>query len=210
MFVDAITYLTAGDDVATSLGFSMVGTTSGEGGLFRKILVVESSDPEEMRKAVYKNRKKYELIAVKPLSFPVTREASRFKLVDVILDPYEGRNDIGVDHITLKFASENNIAIGLSFYNFLMTHKKERVRTLRFMRKIIQLSMKYRTPLVITSGARDKFELRGPREMMSLAINLGADFQTAQKSVSSTPESIFTTNRMKIEGKMFAEVMEYE
>ena len=208
MFVDALTFLKAETDIAEALGYRHVGTTEFQKGMFRKIKIVETDSVEKMKSEVHSSRSKYEFVAVKPLSFEVAREASRFSMVDAILDPYDGRNDIGIDHITMKFASDNNVAICLSFYKFLMSHRKDRVKTMRSIEKTLRLAMKYSTPIIFCSGAREEYEMRGPRELMSLGIVLGMDYQTALASVSSVPEAIFERNRMKLSGRMFGEVAE--
>jgi RNase P/RNase MRP subunit p30 len=83
-------------------------------------------------------------------------------------------------------AADNNVAIGLDFTQ-LEEQGKSRMHTLAHWRKNLKLCEKYDTPYLITTGAEEKHQLRGPRELKSLIDSL--DY-SGRKAVSETPKKI--------------------
>jgi len=69
------------------------------------------------------------------------------------------------------------------------------------MRKNILLCKKFNAPIIVTSGALSKWELRGPRELAALANLLGLDLGKAIETVSTTPAGIIEKNKAKLAGK---------
>ena len=117
----------------------------------------------------------------------------------MLCSPERGRKDSGLDHICVRSASENNVAIEINFNEVL--NSKNRSQSLSFLRRNIYLCNKYNAKIITTSGAKSIWEMRSPRELASLTNLLGLDIKSAIDSVSSVPEEIINTNREKISGK---------
>ena len=203
MFVDAITSLQPSEPalrMAERFGIARIGYDGEEMGKFFPAKVIEAVKAEDVKKGIEKWRMKALILAVRG-NYEANRTAMHDSRVDLVLDPFVGRNDLGVDHICLKKAEENDVAIGITFMNFLLLHRKARVKYLRGLRRLLFLAEKYGVKVVISSGAESWLDMRRPREMMSLLINLGYPFELAMKSVSEWPARMAEMNREKIEGR---------
>lgn len=167
-------------------------------------IVLKPKNKEELKKALNEYRKSVEVIAVSGGDYEINRAACEDNRVDILYHPELGRNDSGLDHICVRAASENNVAIEINFNEIL--EAKNRPKILTFMRRNIKLCKKYGANIVITSGAKNKWEMRAPRELASIGYVLGMDLKTAIDSVSTIPESIIKTNRDKINEKQIGNV----
>ena len=202
MFADAITSLQPSEKplkMAERFGIGILGYEGEEMGKFKPIKIVEAGSEAEVKEAIAKWRRKVLFLGVKG-NYDANRSAMFDSRIDAVVDPFLG-NDLGFDHICLKKAEENDVAIAVTFINFLQLHRKDRVRYLRRLRRVLFLAEKYGVKVIIASGAETWLDMRRPREMMSLLINLGYPFELAMKSVSEWPSTIFQLNREKIEGK---------
>ncbi|AFK21620.1 Ribonuclease P protein component 3 [Pyrococcus sp. ST04] len=110
--------------------------------------------------------------------------------VDAIISPWVGRKDPGLDHVLARMMSRKNIALGFSLRHLLGVNSYERANMLKFMIKAWKLVEKYKVPRFITSSAKEKWEVRGPRDLASLGIALGMEIQQAKASLSTYPEII--------------------
>ncbi|ASI99973.1 Ribonuclease P protein component 3 [Thermococcus celer] len=120
---------------------------------------------------------------------------NRFALengVDALLNPWLGRKDPGFDHVLARIAARKGVAIGFSLSPLLNASPYERVQLLRFMAKAWRLVDKYSVPRFITSSAETRWEVRSPRDLMSLGINLGMGMPQAKASLNFHPRRILS------------------
>ncbi|AHL23837.1 Ribonuclease P protein component 3 [Thermococcus nautili] len=110
--------------------------------------------------------------------------------VDALISPWLGRKDYGFDHTLAGMAGRRGVAIGFSLSPLLRANPYERALTLRFMAKVWELVRKYRVPRFITSSAESRWEVRGPRDLMSLGINIGMEIPEARASLNFHPRRI--------------------
>ncbi|MBP1911965.1 Ribonuclease P protein component 3 [Thermococcus stetteri] len=110
--------------------------------------------------------------------------------VDALISPWFGRKDPGFDHTLAGMAARRGVAIGFSLSPLLNANPYSRAQVLRFMMKTWQLVKKYRVPRFITSSAESRWEVRGPRDLMSLGINLGMEIPEARASLNFYPRKI--------------------
>jgi len=167
-------------------------------------LVAKPKNKEELKRILDEYRKRVEIIAVAGGNYEINRAASEDSRVDILYHPELGRNDSGLDHICVKAASENNVAIEINFNEILQSRNRPKILT--FMRRNVKLCKKYGTNIIITSGAKNKWEMRAPRELASIGYILGMDLKTAIDSVSTIPENIIKTNREKLNGRLIKNV----
>ncbi len=163
--------------------------------------VVDAESPEELKKTVGKIRQKVEVVAVDGGDFDINKAAVGDSRVDILLHPEYKRKDSGMDHKTTKMASENDVVVGFVFHNLHQTYGKVRSHVLNHIKKCLKLCEKYDAEFIVTSGAGNKYEMRGPRELSSLLSVLGVEASLAIDSVSSTPKKIVKRNRRKLGGK---------
>ncbi len=164
-------------------------------------VMVKATTAAEMDDIVKKVRDKAEVVMVYGGNYDVNRAACSNPMVDVLCHPELGRPDSGLDHICMRAAQENKVAIELNFHEVLDSFKRNRVHILAAMRKNVTLARKYETPVITASGALSKWGLRAGRELAALANILGVELGKAVESVSVVPESIVKANREKLAGK---------
>ncbi|ASJ00277.1 Ribonuclease P protein component 3 [Thermococcus gorgonarius] len=150
-------------------------------------LLIVTKKPSLIREV--KNRNLRALIYVQGGDMRVNRAALETG-VDALISPWLGRKDPGFDHILAGIAARRGVAVGFSLSPLLRINSYERVQLLRFMTKTWQLVRKYDVPRFITSSAESKWEVRGPRDLMSLGINLGMDIPEARASLNFHPRRI--------------------
>ncbi|WP_457752112.1 Ribonuclease P protein component 3 [Thermococcus sp.] len=150
-------------------------------------LLVVTKKPSLIREV--KNRNLKTLLYVQGGDMRVNRFALETG-VDALISPWLGRKDPGFDHILARIAARRNVAIGFSLAPLLTAKPYERVQLLRFMTKTWQLVDKYSVPRFITSSAKTRWEVRSPRDLMSLGMNLGMDIPQARASLNFYPRRI--------------------
>jgi ribonuclease P/MRP protein subunit RPP1 len=109
---------------------------------------------------------------------------------DAVISPWLGRKDPGIDHVLARMAARKGVAIGFSLSPLLHATPYERAQILRFMGKTWELVRKYSTPRFLTSSAEKKWGVRGPRDLISLGINIGMDIPQAKASLDFYPRRI--------------------
>lgn len=160
------------------------------------ILIEEGVD--RITKLAKKHRKSFELVLVRGGEYEINRAACSSRYVDILSEPGKGRGDCGIDHICCKEAKENKIAIELNFRELLVAQGMEKIRELNKMKEIIRLCRKVGTHFIVNSGAQEKYELRGGRELSSLSYCLGASLEEAIEANSGYPEQLIKRNREKM------------
>jgi len=153
----------------------------------RVALLIVTRKPSLIREV--KNRGPRALIYVQGGDMRVNRAALEAG-VDALISPWIGRKDPGFDHVLARMASRRGVAIGFSLSPLLRAGPYERVQLLRFMTKTWQLVKKYDVPRFITSSAEEKWEVRAPRDLMSLGINIGMEMPEARASLNFHPRKI--------------------
>ncbi|MBI2579519.1 MAG: hypothetical protein HYW27_01320 [Candidatus Aenigmarchaeota archaeon] len=165
------------------------------------VAMIKASSPEEMRNAVRAAREKAEIILVHGGDYEINRAACENSMVDILCHPELGRKDSGLDHVCVKAAKENNVAVEINFREILESHRKNRVFAMTSIKRNVDLLKKYGTPVVTNSGAVTKWGMRGGRELASVAGLMGMDMSKAIESVSSVQEEMLKLNREKLSGK---------
>ncbi len=165
--------------------------------------IIKPNSAEELSAMAQKIRNKVELLIVHGGDFDVNRAACESSLVDILAHPELGRKDSGLDHICVKAARENNVAIEMNFREVMESYKKRRVFVLSAIKKNIKLCRNYDVKIVTTSGAVNKWGLRSGRELASISHLLGLELGAAIDSVSTIPEEILRINREKLAGRRF-------
>ena len=149
----------------------------------------EARNKRELRQLI-KLRRKYDVLLVRGGNLSLNRVACETPEVDILTHPELGRNDSGIDHVSARFASENDVAIELNFKELLITSGKKRSKILRYMARNVELCRKYGTKIIINSGAVSKWDLRHPLSLISLGVIAGLDLKVAKECISQVPASI--------------------
>ena len=164
----------------------------------------------EMKEIVNKVREKVSLVVVSGSDYSVNRAACDDSRIDILMHPELGRPDSGLDEPSLEAATQNNVAIGISFREILFNFRKPRAYILNHIAKNLMLCDHFRTPIVVCSCAQSVWGMRNPREFVSLVNVLGLDIGKAFASTTSTPQSIVEENKKTLEGDKIMEGVEVE
>jgi ribonuclease P/MRP protein subunit RPP1 len=164
-------------------------------------MIIKPDNGEELDALAKKIRNKVEILMVHGGSYDINRAACENSMIDILCHPELGRRDSGLDHICVKSAQENNVAIEINFREILESYKRQRVYILSSMMKNIKLCNKYNAHAVTTSGAVTKWGLRSGRELAAITNLFGLDLGKAIASVSTIPTEIVTKNREKLANK---------
>lgn len=155
---------------------------------YRKVaLLLVTKKPSLIRE--FKNRNLKVLLYVQGSDMRVNRTAIEER-VDALISPWLGRRDYGFDHTLAGMAGRRGVAIGFSLSPLLGANPCERALTLRFMTKVWELVRKYRVPRFLTSSAENRWEVRSPRDLMSLGISIGMGVPEARASLNFYPRRI--------------------
>lgn len=149
----------------------------------------EARDTKELDKLA-NIRRKFDVLLVRGGDIKLNRMACETPEVDILTHPEYERIDSGLNHVLVKEAARNNVAIEINFREILITGKGSRSRVLSNMESNTRLAKKYHAPIILCSGAISHFELRDPNVMISMANQLGLELSEAKSSISKIPEKI--------------------
>lgn len=161
---------------------------------------IQAKGVKEMKREISKFRKTVDIITIFGGEYNINRAAVEDERVDILSHPEYMRKDSGVDEIIARSAWEKNVTIEINFHEILETYRKIRAHILNHLSRNVDLCKKYDAPIVITSGANDKWGMRDPRELAAIGQLLGMNLNESMKSVSLIPESIIENNRRKLKG----------
>ncbi len=147
---------------------------------------LEADEWGELKKKIGREREKADVLVFKGGNAELNRKAAEDSRLDIILHPEKDRKDSGIDHVIAEKAAENRVAIGFDFQQ-LRKSGKTRSHILKHWSKNLMLCEKYDVPYIITSGARERFDLRAPRDLASIIDSLGYD---GKKAVADYPQKI--------------------
>jgi ribonuclease P/MRP protein subunit RPP1 len=163
--------------------------------------MIKASNQNDLNSIIPKVRNKFEVVMVHGGDYDINRAACENSAVDVLCHPELGRKDSGLDHICIKSAQENNVAVEINFHEILGSSKKNRTYALSAMKRNVDLCRKYGAPVITTSGAVTKWGLRPGRDLSAILNILGMELGNAIDSTSVIPENIVKQNREKLSGK---------
>ena len=117
------------------------------------------------------------------------RKAVEDKSTDILLSPERySQNDklssrnSGLNQVLCQLAHDNKIAIGFSFAELL--NSKEKSKVIGRWAQNIRLCRKYKVKMVLASFANNKWEMRSPKDLFSLAITLGMTGKEANEALN--------------------------
>ncbi len=155
-------------------------------------------------KDVKKGRKTADFVVVKkPNDLRLCVEKEKPDIVfDVECDSgkdFIHQRDSALDNVTSKIFNEKTVFLGFSLQNINSSSKKE-VLLGRVMQNLV-LVKKHNIGLIISSLARDPYDMRNPEDIVSLISTVGLSKNMAKLALQKVPE-IFITNRKKRSGHL--------
>jgi len=137
-------------------------------------------------------RRKFDVLLVRGGDLKLNRLACETPEVDILTHPEYERFDSGLNHVLVKEAARNNVAIEVNFREILITSKNSRSRVLHNIAQNLGLAQKYHAPIILCSGAISHFELRSPECLISMVNQLGLELNDAKEAITKVPEKILS------------------
>ena len=203
-------------DKASDLGYSLVGITLSpkikqdttrflrktcrtHGVDFATRIDLTPKSSSELLKNLRQLRRKFELVSVNCFSKSVARQAAKDHRVDLLVFPSSNPRERFFDYAEARLASQGVAALEIDMEHLLRSAGFSRVRLLSCLRREVAIAEKLGIPVIISSGAVDSFQLRGPHDYMSLAMLFGMGSTSASGAVSVAPLTIVERNRRKLD-----------
>ncbi len=123
---------------------------------------------------------------IKGGSEEANRKAVRSR-TQVLLDPLDS-GKMTIDTASLQVAKDNDVTIGITFRQFLVASKFKRIRLIVAYRKLIQICLRKKNRILLSSGAENEWELRSPEQLIAFGVFLGLTRQQAKWSITKVPE----------------------
>ncbi len=134
-------------------------------------LEVRADDPHQASGSIGNFRPTYTILGVDGGSSALNRFAADNDKIDVLAHPMDGSGD--VNHVIVKAAAENGVRLECSFAPVLRSTGGRRVRAIQSLRKLRELVTYYDAPYVVSADPTSALELRAPRELRALGVELG-------------------------------------
>lgn len=171
---------------------------------FNRVLTVNVIDFKTKKDFLRKVNNERDLVVVE--GSKNNRAVLENKKVDLLLSPEKGvkrdslhyRNS-GLNHVLCKLAKKNDIAIGFSFNDVLLSNGERRAKILGRMMQNVSLCRKYKLKMVIGSFAKDRWQMRKSTDLISFGVCLGMHPEEAKKAL----EEISFIIKKKEERKSF-------
>lgn len=115
------------------------------------------------------------------------RKISQQERIDILLNLGKKQRNIPINHKTAENLSKNNIAIALNLRNLTKQKKEHKTNTLTKWTKIREISQKHQIPVILTTNAQNKYQLRTPRDLKHFL-----------KTLNYNPKNLLSQNPSKI------------
>ena len=148
-----------------------------------------SKSSKEVMKLVKKYRNKVDVVLVEGGIIKINRTALEMHDVDILSSPELNRRDCGIDHVLARLGSSHRVAIELNFKNLMDKKYYDRAKILWAFRRNLFLAKKYDTPVVISSYAKNIYEIKSPKDLRSFLNTLSMDV-IYSKNILETPYKI--------------------
>jgi len=156
--------------------------------IYSGIKIISKSSKEVM-KLVKKYRNKVDVVLVEGGIIKINRTALEMHDVDILSSPELNRRDCGIDHVLARLGSSHRVAIELNFKNLMDKKYYDRAKILWGFRRNLFLAKKYDTPVVISSYAKNIYEIKSPKDLRSFLNTLSMD-AIYSKNILETPYKI--------------------
>ncbi len=154
----------------------------------------EARNAKELHHLVNR-RRMFDILLVHGGDLELNRLACETPEVDILTHPENKRTDSGLNHILVKEAAKNNVAIEINFREILLSTQRTRSMIEKSMTQNIKLAKKFHAPIILCSGAISHWELRSPEVLVSLANQFGLELKEARECISKIPEKIIAQSK---------------
>ncbi len=146
---------------------------------------IVAKNPHHLMQMIRKHRAKVRVLSVHGGNEKINRAAVESRAVDILSHPDERLN-----HVLMRFASENRVAIEFNLDSIIRMRGRARVIALTNFRHNLKIARKYGAPMILASNAQSIYDLRAPAEMIALGTIFGMTEDEAIAALSAVPEEI--------------------
>ena len=127
------------------------------------------------------------LVAVHGGDDKINRAAVENPKVDILAHPCGEKGESGLNHVLVRYAADNGVAIDFNMNALIRSRRGDRARVIGKMRDNLKLVRKYNAPMILTSHAHSIYDLRAPRELIALATLFGMTKEEATSALCDIP-----------------------
>lgn len=153
---------------------------------------IETKSTVSLKQTLSRIRGNIDIIGVECPNRSLFAFAARDSRVDIIVINPENAKIFR--RTAAKLAAKNDTAVEISLSWIISTGGVSRINILNRFRKVVEETVNANAPLLLSSGAIHKYQLRAPRELMALARLLDIDEKEAKRALSDVPKQMILRN----------------
>ncbi len=152
----------------------------------------------ELLHSLRRFRRKFEIIAVMCHNKDVARQAAKDRRVDLLqFSPTNFRRRF-FDKAEAELASQAFSSLEIEMAPLLQLEGASRIRLLFHLQKEAALAERFKVPIMISSGATNEYQMRGPRDYATFVSLFDLKLSSALNAVSENPYALVERNRKKL------------
>ncbi|MBP2172898.1 ribonuclease P protein component 3 [Methanococcus voltae] len=159
-------------------------------------ILLYASGVKDLEKGIKKYRGKCDVLMVKGGDLDINRFALEKDDVDILTSPAFRRLDSGIDHITARLGSVHRVGLNLNFSDILVKKGYEIARLLNSYQRNIKLAKKYNTPVIISTGAKNMYQIKSPENLRSFLTTI-SNLEYAKLSMGQMNNIISYRTKLK-------------
>lgn len=153
-------------------------------------IFVDAKNKKELLKKIKKARALYDYILFR--GGEKNRLGVSVKGIDILTDAG------AVDPYVARMASKNEIAVEICIGDLIHTSKSSRIRALKCIHHNIKFSRKYGFDLIVTSGARNRYELKNVKSTSEILKFLGMENEEIKHAMLDVPRKIIERKKEEV------------
>lgn len=159
---------------------------------------IHEENPSKLHSIVNRYSKRTGYVIVQGGLDKLNRSAVETPDVDILSLPL-GSKDNGLDHVVARSAADRGVALEFDVGSMIRHRGGKRVLAMSELRQRLMLARKFKVQMVLTSGARSFYDIRGPKELIALANLVGMTNEEAVDAMIISPAAILKRKR-KVHG----------
>jgi ribonuclease P/MRP protein subunit RPP1 len=161
---------------------------------------IEVSRGKELLDGLKRNRRRFDIVAVRCFSKEVARQAAKDDRVDILLFPDDPtqRKYNWLDHHEAELVEGTGRAYEMNASDLLATSPTHLAKVITLLKRDLAVATRHDIPIVFSSGAATPLAMREPKALTALASLLDIDEEYAIEMISRVPEAIIEKNHAKL------------
>lgn len=145
-------------------------------------IIFSENNYKELIKLNVEKRRKFDILLVRGGNLKLNREAVQNVFCDFLVNPFENRDDAGINHIFAKKAFSNEVGIVIDFSSLKFKNLYEENKEYLKILETIKLCRKYGVAFLFASFARHKFEVKDFKFFESFQYIFGYEEKEIKKN----------------------------